>query len=506
MKKQLVLLMTAALLSAPSVRAQTRDISPDHWAFPAVQSLAARGLVLGYPDGNFLGNRTLTRYEMASLLKRVVDRLENRPAPGETAPASPAPSLTAAEKDQILKLVEEFKVELAVIGTDLSTLKQRLDAQEQRLDAVERSLEDIETTSTSLSRTVDDLKKTKVSGYIQFRWQNRSDSTDNLLPGGVQGNQNYFHIRRGRVKIAHTFRPLNQFVFQVDGSNGNAVEVKDAYLSVPLRKPGGTDTPPTLTAGQFLTPFDFELLESSAAREFPERSRGIRILFPGLWDRGIKVEGTLNDKSLRYALALINGGGIQDSSRIPGSASTTFTYKDPNARKDVTGRLVYTPRPQLSLGASFYAGTSSNPTGETTLDNKEIFGLFDRDRYGVEAVYQALPGTTLKGEYITGRDYNTAERDDTGIASWWAQVTQALGSRNAVAVRYDVWDPNTGTPSPLAARDSYVAVPTLGVMAYHLINDATRLTLAYEMPHLPRQEDGTRADQDLTTVQLQYRF
>ncbi|HZT42150.1 MAG TPA: S-layer homology domain-containing protein, partial [Chthonomonadaceae bacterium] len=50
-----------------------KDVPPGHWAYQAVQDLASKGLIKGYPpDANFLGRRTLTRYEMATILQRVV--------------------------------------------------------------------------------------------------------------------------------------------------------------------------------------------------------------------------------------------------------------------------------------------------------------------------------------------------------------------------------------------------------------------------------------------------
>ena len=63
------------LLHPSSAVAQTDDVPRDHWAYDAVQDLASKGYVLGYSDANFLGNRTLTRYEFATIMKRVVDNL-----------------------------------------------------------------------------------------------------------------------------------------------------------------------------------------------------------------------------------------------------------------------------------------------------------------------------------------------------------------------------------------------------------------------------------------------
>lgn len=48
------------------------DIPENHWAYDYVTTLAGNGLLEGYPDGNFKGNRQLTRYEMAAILYRAM--------------------------------------------------------------------------------------------------------------------------------------------------------------------------------------------------------------------------------------------------------------------------------------------------------------------------------------------------------------------------------------------------------------------------------------------------
>ena len=48
------------------------DISTNHWAYEAVSDLSRRGLVEGYPDGTFGGDRMLTRYEFAQIVYRAI--------------------------------------------------------------------------------------------------------------------------------------------------------------------------------------------------------------------------------------------------------------------------------------------------------------------------------------------------------------------------------------------------------------------------------------------------
>jgi hypothetical protein len=67
----------AAAAGAPSAFAApaTSEIAPGTPVYQVVEGLARDGLVLGYKDASFLGGRTLTRYEVATLVKRVVDNL-----------------------------------------------------------------------------------------------------------------------------------------------------------------------------------------------------------------------------------------------------------------------------------------------------------------------------------------------------------------------------------------------------------------------------------------------
>lgn len=48
------------------------DVASNHWAYEAVSNLSRRGLVEGYPDGTFGGNRLLTRYEFAEIVYRAL--------------------------------------------------------------------------------------------------------------------------------------------------------------------------------------------------------------------------------------------------------------------------------------------------------------------------------------------------------------------------------------------------------------------------------------------------
>ncbi len=54
------------------VNVEFPDVPENHWAYDYVEGLAKKGLLVGYPDGEFKGDRTMTRYEFAAVMYRAL--------------------------------------------------------------------------------------------------------------------------------------------------------------------------------------------------------------------------------------------------------------------------------------------------------------------------------------------------------------------------------------------------------------------------------------------------
>ncbi|MCI7261114.1 MAG: S-layer homology domain-containing protein, partial [Selenomonadales bacterium] len=77
MKKTLVSALTTALVvgAASTTFAATNpfsDVPADHWAYDAVSQLAADGVIEGYGDDTFKGDKNITRYEMAQMVAKAM--------------------------------------------------------------------------------------------------------------------------------------------------------------------------------------------------------------------------------------------------------------------------------------------------------------------------------------------------------------------------------------------------------------------------------------------------
>lgn len=104
---------------------QLSDVQPTDWAFQALQSLVERyGVIAGYPDGTYRGNRAMTRYEFAAGLNAALDRVN------ELIAAGTADMVRREDLATLQRLQEEFAAELA-------TLRGRVDALEAQTAELE---------------------------------------------------------------------------------------------------------------------------------------------------------------------------------------------------------------------------------------------------------------------------------------------------------------------------------------------------------------------------------
>ncbi len=106
MKKTLLLAMTIAMGITASAYAANpfSDVPAGHWAYDAVNKLAAEGVVEGYPDGTYGGDRLMTRYEMAQIVAKAMAKGAN-----------------------VDKLAAEFADELDSLGVRVANLEKKSD-------------------------------------------------------------------------------------------------------------------------------------------------------------------------------------------------------------------------------------------------------------------------------------------------------------------------------------------------------------------------------------------
>lgn len=142
------------------------DVPTDHWAYNSLDYLTQRGVLEGYPDGFFKGDRTLTRYEFAQAVARLLD------AVGQQNP-----------DEQIRIMAESLRAEFSDQLAELSRQTQELGAKvgdiETRLGDVEGQMSDNSAKLASIADKIAGMKAgPEWKGAFRYRWQFDESGTD----------------------------------------------------------------------------------------------------------------------------------------------------------------------------------------------------------------------------------------------------------------------------------------------------------------------------------------
>ena len=87
------------------------DVTPDDWSYKAVSQLADEGVIDGYPDGTFEGNKNITRYEMGQIVARLMAKED---------------TLTTDQKATLDKLSSDYAGELDTLGVRVDKLENQV--------------------------------------------------------------------------------------------------------------------------------------------------------------------------------------------------------------------------------------------------------------------------------------------------------------------------------------------------------------------------------------------
>lgn len=103
------------------------DVSADDWAYQAVASLSDEGVIDGYPDGTFRGDKHVTRYEIAQIVARLMAKED---------------TLNASQKETLAQLSSQYANELKDLGVRIAELEKKCGATdlitELRVQSIDR--------------------------------------------------------------------------------------------------------------------------------------------------------------------------------------------------------------------------------------------------------------------------------------------------------------------------------------------------------------------------------
>ena len=198
MKKILAIAAVAALTAGVSAYAANpfSDVSTDDWAYQAVSDLSDQGVVEGYPDGTFKGERNITRYELAQIIARLMAKEDQ---------------LNAEQRATLDKLAGEYADELANLGVRVSNLEKKVGNIYWSGDALMRYQDKTLNRADSWNGRIRINVRGQVndSTYVQGRFLNEMNFKDSASSDTSMDqlyvNHNFgkdFAVRLGRQPIA----------------------------------------------------------------------------------------------------------------------------------------------------------------------------------------------------------------------------------------------------------------------------------------------------------------
>ena len=203
MKKTLVsALATALVVGAASTTFAAAnpfsDVPRDHWAYDAVTQLAADGVVEGYGDGTYRGDRNITRYEMAQMVAKAMAK-ENMPV---------------SDRALVDRLAAEFADELNNLGVRVSNLEKHADMVKwngkleytytsQRVEGDKRENDNHLMFRLEPSAEVNSHWNVhaRLDSAYNMKTDAGDDSTVSLKRAWAQGDYNNFTVKLGKMEL-----------------------------------------------------------------------------------------------------------------------------------------------------------------------------------------------------------------------------------------------------------------------------------------------------------------
>ncbi|MEW6711238.1 MAG: S-layer homology domain-containing protein [Candidatus Riflebacteria bacterium] len=307
MKRISILLVAALVLTSVVASANPfSDVPFSHWAYDAVNKLAAKGILQGYPDGTFKGNKAVTRYALAMVTAKMLANVEQMMESGIGTNL-----VTKSDLQTLEKLTVEFADELALLGVKVTALEDDMQVVKEDVSMLKRDVEGIKDYMAKGG-----MEKVKLSGDMLVRhtnlvhkndWRNnffnvaaRAGNTDNVLTESQIRFKFKAHIDENITAVARWAmfaknldnvnggQSANQSVFGLNGIGAATVTdsvVDLAYLHIKDMFRFGGD----FTFGRnFYTHGHALLLNDYVdAIRYYKRSGDIDVVFQTIYDRHV---------------------------------------------------------------------------------------------------------------------------------------------------------------------------------------------------------------------------
>ncbi len=187
MKRFAMFVLVAFVLTTVAASANPfSDVPFSHWAYDAVNKLAAKGILQGYPDGTFKGEKHVTRYALAMVTAKMLANVEQMMEKGLGKDL-----VTKADLQTLEKLTVEFADELALLGVKVTALEDDMQVVKEDVATLKKDVEGIKDYMAKGG-----MEKVKLSGDMLVRHTSLIHKDDWFAKGATNDNtRTYTQLR-----------------------------------------------------------------------------------------------------------------------------------------------------------------------------------------------------------------------------------------------------------------------------------------------------------------------
>lgn len=198
MKRNILLTAAGLLFSAGvAMAAPFSDVPASHWSYDAVHKLAAKGILQGYPDSTFKGEKVVTRYALGMVTAKLLAATEQMLSTGADGRLVTKEDLATLEK-----LTAEFADELALIGVKVTGVEDDMAIAKEDVALLKRDVEGIKDYVAKGG-----MEKVKLSGEMLVRHTNlihRHDWAVNPLTAAARAGNSDNSLTESLIGLTFT--------------------------------------------------------------------------------------------------------------------------------------------------------------------------------------------------------------------------------------------------------------------------------------------------------------
>jgi hypothetical protein len=455
------------------------DVPANSWAYDAINQLAADGIIEGYPDKTFKGNRPLTRYEAAVLTQRAVKKLE-----AELADVKTAQSVQQKDIDAVKKLLDEYGNDIKGLQTDVAQLKADDAATKKILDRQQFHL----------------YYFLRAPGLLNYKTAFNIPVPNNVtIPrfgsNVGQGNGGWTGLKTGDQGFGTGYQTLRMvFKGNVDDHVSYGIRLEDRYYFVNALGVSTIAPSQSTYAANGLLRINYAYVKYTDKQSGLDLTGGRYIYGEGPDDLGLNYADYFNGGVLHYGKGVLDasvGYGVNQSS----VTNATLNPVTPNQQQSIFASAALTLAKKYNVGVSYL---TDSPFSDQSLWNP-FAGAYQPSNARISTGsgwLQATLNPNLKVEFealhrfgkdpFTGTNWNEPD-------AYWAQVNlgDTVGHKGnnyadlgALDTGFNSTGPHTNVEGTTGYQQFYLADPNGNRVYYvgvhHWVGDNARIGLIFQ--------------------------